>query len=184
MPELPTDVIEEAERLTRLAREASEENERDAYLTRRAELLDDEEFEPRVRSEDSREVLVLHPTEWLDDGTIRPDQIEDTDRAVEIPLTGPGDPDDWEAVHEHNAAVVEQLRENHGELHADNARALADFMENHYARPIESATAAELAEFRTEYYPRNVWPTEEQREIVERSIEIVFETTDRRVPEY
>lgn len=184
MPELPTDVIEEAERLTRLAREASEENERDAYLTRRAELLDDEEFEPRVRSEDSREVLVLHPTEWLDDGTIRPDQIEDTDRAVEIPLTGPGDPDDWEAVHEHNAAVVEQIRENHGEPHADNARALADFMENHYARPIESATAAELAEFRTEYYPRNVWPTEEQREIVERSIEIVFETTDRRVPEY
>jgi len=184
MPELPTDVIEEAERLTRLAREASEESERDAYLTRRAELLDDEEFEPRVRSEDSREVLVLHPAEWLDDGTIRPDRIEDTDRAVEIPLTGPGDPDDWEAVHEHNAAVVEQVRENHGEPHADNARALADFMENHYARPIESATAAELAEFRTEYYPRNVWPTEEQREIVERSIEIVFETTDRRVPEY
>lgn len=184
MPELPTDVVEEAERLTRLAREASDESERDAYLSRRAELLDDEEFESRVRSEDSREVLVLHPTEWLDDGTIRPDRIEDTDRAVEIPLTGPGDPDDWGAVHEHNEDVVERVRANHGELHGDNARALADFMENHYARPIESATAGELEEFRTEYYPRNVWPTEEQREIVDRSIAIVFETADRRVPEY
>ncbi len=184
MPELPTEVIEEAERLTRLTREASAENEREAYLSKREELLDDEAFEARVRSEDSREVLVLHPTEWVDGGTIRRDRIEDTDRAVEIPLTGPGDPDDWETVHRHNEDVVERVRANHGDLHGDNARALADFMENHYARPIESATAAELGEFRTEYYPRNVWPTEEQREIVDRSIEIVFETTDRRVPEY
>ncbi|MCL9814799.1 DUF7108 family protein [Natranaeroarchaeum aerophilus] len=184
MPELPTDVIEEAERLTRLAREVSDGSECDAYLSRRDDLLDDEAFEARIRSEDSREVLVLHPAEWLDDGTIRPDRIEDTDRAVEIPLTGPGDPDDWQTVKKHNRDVVERVRENHGDLHGDNARALAEFIGNHYARPIESATAAELQEFRTEYYPRNVWPTEEQRDVVDRSIEVVFETVDRRVPEY
>jgi len=184
MAELPTDVIEEAERLTRLAREASADSEQTAYRDRRDELLADESFEARIRSEDSRDVLVLHPTEWLDDGTIRPDRIEDTDRAVEIPLTGPGDPDDWETVHSHNADVVARVREQYGDLHGDNARALADFMENHYARPIESASAAELHEFRTEYYRRNVWPTEEQRTLVDRSIAIVFEMTDRRVPEY
>lgn len=184
MSELPTDVLEEAERLTQLAREAGDGSERDAYLSRRDELLDDEAFEARIRSEDSREVLVLHPAEWLDDGTIRPDRIKNTDRAVEIPLTGPGDPDDWQRVEKHNRAVVKRVRETHGELHGDNARALADFMGNHYARPIESATSAEIQEFRTEYYQRNVWPTEEQRELVDRSIELVFETVDRRVPEY
>ncbi|MFC7115916.1 rnhA operon protein [Natronoarchaeum sp. GCM10025703] len=184
MPELPAAVVEEAERLTRLAREASVEREQAAYLSRRDDTLANHEFEARVRSEDTRDVLVLYPTEWLDDDMIRPDRIEDTDRAVEIPLSGPGDPDDWDEVRAHNDRIVERVREEHGDVHGDNARALADFMQNHYARRVEAATAAELSEFRTEYYLRNAWPSEEQRRAVDRSISLVFETTETRVPEY
>lgn len=184
MTDLPSDVLEAAERLTRLARDASSEDEREAYLTRREETLDEYGFEARIRSDDTREVLVLHPTEWLDDGTIRPERIEDTDRAAEIPLTGPGDPDDWTTIRDHNDRVVDRVRAEYGDVHGDNARALADFMGNHYARTVESATAAELAEFRSEYYPRNVWPSEEQKDVLDHSISIVFETTGSKTPEY
>jgi hypothetical protein len=65
-----------------------------------------------------------------------------------------------------------------GDRHADNASAFADFMSNHYARPVESATSDEVAEFLDEYYPRNVWPTERQRAIVKESIDLVFEAAD------
>jgi hypothetical protein len=176
--ELPEPIVEEAERLTRLARAAVDDSEAETYREERAELLAPHEFRARVREDDTGETLVLHPDEWKEDGTIRTDRIEDTSRAVEVSLSGPGDPDEWKSVDEHNREIVAQVREAHGDVHGDNAAAFADFMGNHYARPVESATSDEITEFLDEYYPRNVWPTEKQRTAVEKSIDLVFEVAD------
>ncbi|WP_458206381.1 DUF7108 family protein [Haladaptatus sp. NG-SE-30] len=175
MAELPDETIEAAERLTHLERAAGEE-EAEAYRTERKRLLADHDFTARIREDDTRTVLVLHPDEWLDDGTIRVERIEDTNRAVEIPLDGPGDPDDWDEIDEHNRAVAREVRDSHGDVHGANAEAFADFMSNHYARPVESATETEVTEFCTEYFRRNAWPSAEQKEVVEKSVELVFES--------
>jgi hypothetical protein len=174
--ELPREVVAAAERLTRLARRAVDDAEAAAYERDRDERLAAHGFVGRVREAD--DTLVLYPSEWVDDGTARVDRIEDTDRAVEVPLSGHGDPEAWDEVEAHNAAVVERVAEEAGEVHAANARAFADFMGNHHARRVETATAAELRAFLTEYYPRNAWPSDEQREVVERSLEHVFAVTD------
>ncbi|WP_336326130.1 DUF7108 family protein [Halovenus sp. HT40] len=176
---LPTEVVDEAERLTRLAREAIDEAEAAAYREDRAELLDEHDYTARVREED-HDVLVVHPEEWVEDGTVYPEQIDDLDRGIERPLSGPGDPDDWEAVWEHNMAIAEEVEAEHGEAHGGNAEALAEFMSNHYAKEIEQATESELSEFVEEYYPRNVWPTDDQKAVVEESVELVDEFTQRR----
>jgi hypothetical protein len=179
--ELPRDVREEAERLTRLARRATDDAEAAAYERDRDRRLSEHGFTARVREAD--DTLVLHPSAWLDGDTARVDRIEDTDRAVEIPLSGGGDAEGWDSVETHNAAVVEAVEERAGEVHAANARAFADFMGNHYARRVETATAAELREFLTEYYPRNAWPSDEERAAVERSLEHVFAATETEMPE-
>lgn len=180
MTELPDDVVEEAERLTQLAREAVDEDEATTYERHRDELLAGHEFVARIREED--DVLVLHPVEWIEDGTIRVDRIDNTDRAAEIPLSKPGDEGEWEAVEAHNAALVAKVAEEHGPVHATNSRAFVDFLGNHYVRRVEDATAAEVQTFLTEYYPRNAWPTEEQREKIAQSLELLFETVDADVP--
>ncbi|GAA0201159.1 rnhA operon protein [Haladaptatus pallidirubidus] len=172
--ELPRETVEEAERLTHLARDA-EGSEADAYQEKRDRLLAKQDFVARVREDETRRVLVLHPDEWLEAGTIQVERIEDTERAVEIPLDGPGDPDDWDEIDTHNRAVAATVREQHGEIHGANAEAFAGFMSNHYARPVESATNVEVTQFRTEYFPRNAWPTDEQKSVVETSIELVFD---------
>ncbi|WP_238398116.1 DUF7108 family protein [Halorussus salinus] len=176
--ELPRETIERAERLTHLARDAVDDAEAEAYREERSELLDDHEFRARVRDEDTGATLVLHPDEWVEDGVIRTERIEDTGRAVEVALSGPGDPDEWESVEQHNREVAARVREAHGDVHGDNAAAFADFMGNHYARPVESATAGEVEEFVSEYFPRNAWPSEKQRASVEKSIDLVFEVAD------
>ncbi|SHH16160.1 DUF7108 family protein [Halobaculum gomorrense] len=178
--ELPEPTVDAAERLTRLAREAVDDAEADAYRADRAERLAEYGFTARVRDED--DTLVCHPDEWIEDGTVQIDRIEDTDRAVEVSLSGPGDPDDWSEIEAHNAALVEQIAEEYGETHAANARAFADFMGNHYARPMDSADADEVQEFLNEYYPRNAWPSEEQRDAVRASLRHVFEAADERTP--
>lgn len=178
----PAAVVEAAERLTRRAREAVDEAEAAAYLRDRDERLAGHGYTARVREDDSRDVLVLHPERWTEDGTIRTDRIEDIDRGVEVPLSGPGEADDWAAVDEHNRDLVATVREYHGEVHAANAAALADFMGNHYAKPIESATRSELLEFLEEYFPRNAWPTDEQRAVVEKSVRVTFDAADERCP--
>ncbi|MFC4552954.1 MULTISPECIES: DUF7108 family protein [Halorussus] len=180
--ELPETVVERAERLTRLAREAVDEAEAAAYREERASLLEDREFVAHEREDDAATVLVLHPEEWVEDGRIRVERVEDTDRAVEVPLDGPGDPDEWDAVDDHNRSVAARVRDAHGDVHGDNAAAFADFMSNHYARPVESATAEEVSEFLAEYFPRNAWPTEEQRAVVEESVERCFDVADERAP--
>jgi hypothetical protein len=175
---LATEVVDEAERLTRLAREVVDDDEAAAYREARAELLAEHDHTARIREED--DVLVVHPEEWVEDGTVYPERIDDIDRGIERALSGPGDPDDWEAVWEHNMAVVETVEAEHGSVHAANAEALAEFMSNHYAKKIEQATESELTEFVEEYYPRNVWPTDDQRSVVEESVELVETLTQRR----
>ncbi|SEP97459.1 DUF7108 family protein [Natrinema salaciae] len=180
--ELPRGVVDEIERVTRLERAAVDDNEVEAYENRRDKLLDEHGFTSRVRDDDGDDVLVCHPEEWHEDGIIRTDRIDDIDRAVEVPLEGTDDPDDWEAVDEHNRAVVADVREAHGDIHGDNAAILADFAGNHYAKPMESLTSEELAEFRTEYVVRNAWPSEKQRDVIAESIRLVFEAVDEPVP--
>jgi hypothetical protein len=195
--ELPADVVDEAERLTRLARGAVDRDrrsaldpaadpeasgEREAYLDRRGDLLAEFGFTARVREDGGDETLVLHPAEWIVDGTVRTDRIEDTGRAVEIRLSGAGDEDDYDAVETHNAALVERIEEERGPVHAANARAFADYMANHYVRRIEEASGEEVEEFLSEYYPRNSWPSEEQRSAVETSLVHLFEAAGAGVP--
>ena len=179
--ELPASVVEEAERLTRRARDAVDPNEAAAYRARRDELLAEHDFTARIREEDDA-VLVLHPDEWVVDGTVRPERIEDIDRGIERPLEGTADPDDWEGVAERNRALAADVEAEHGEDHGANARALADFMSNHYAKPVADATDEELAVFLEEYYPRNVWPTDDQKSVVEESVRLVRDRalTERR----
>ncbi|WP_247001213.1 DUF7108 family protein [Halosolutus gelatinilyticus] len=181
--ELPADVIDEAERLTRLKRQAIDPDERAAYDERRERLLADHDFTARVRDEGDA-TLVLHPEEWHENGVVRTDRINDLSRAVEIRLEGAADPDDWDAVDEANRRLVDEVRGTHGDVHGDNAAALADFLSNHYAKPIEAATADELAEFRSEYFVRNAWPSEKQRAAIDDSIRLVYETAGEPVPEF
>lgn len=170
--EIPSEIVDQAEQLTRRARAAVDQNEATAYRERREELLAEYAFTARVR-EDEHAVLVFHPEEWVEEGTVRPERIEDIDRGIERPLEGPGNPDDWDSVSEYNEALAGEIEAEHGPKHGANARALADFMSNHYAKPIEDATDKELAEFLTEYYPRNVWPTDDQKAVVEESVRLV-----------
>jgi hypothetical protein len=171
--DLPESVADEAERLTRLARRAVDDNEAAAYRERRAALLAEHGFTARLRGEGSEVTLVCHPSEWVVDGDVHPDHIEDIDRAVERPLEGAGDAEDWDAVDEHNTAVAERVAAEHGPVHGANATAFATFMSNHYARPVEEATTAMREEFLTDYFPRNAWPDDDQRAVVEESLELV-----------
>ncbi|MFC7230474.1 rnhA operon protein [Saliphagus sp. GCM10025308] len=184
--DLPAEVVDEAERLRCLERNAIDEGEREAYADRRERLLEEHDYTDHVRSDDGDEVLVLHPEEWHDEeaGVIRTDRIEDLTRAVEIPLDGPGDPEDWDTVDEQNRALAAEVRTVHGDVHGDTAEALADFMGNHYAKPITSASSDELAEFRSEYFVRNAWPSEEQRDAIDDSLERIYETAEKPVPEF
>lgn len=185
--ELPAEAVEEAERLTRLARRVGDPAEAERYEAERDSLLASHGFVARVREQD--DTLVCHPAEWLDDGAVRTDRIEDTDRATEVSLSGPGS-ESWETVEAHNAALVEAVRTNAADregvaatdvdAHAATARALADFAGNHYLKRIERLTPGELAEFRTEYLPRNGWPSERQRLLLEASLEIVADVADVR----
>jgi len=178
MPDLPADTQDEVERLTRLARQAVDEGAAAAYRDQRAALLADHDYEARIREEDTGDVLVCYPAEWVADGVIQPEKVDDTDRGVEIRLSGPGEPDEWDEVEERNRAVVERVRADHGEVHGATARALADFMGNHYAKPIADATPDELAEFREEYFTRNAWPTEQQRALLDDSVELTVKKAD------
>lgn len=178
---LPNDVVDTAERLTRLARQAADEAEADTYRADRAETLAAHSYTARIRDDD--DTLVLYPDEWLQNGTVQLARIDDTDRAVEIPLSGAGD-DAWATVEADNAALVDAVGEAHGPIHKANARAFADFMGNHYCRRIETATADQVAEFCEDYYPRNVWASADQQAALDSSIEYLFAVADTKCPEW
>jgi len=175
--ELPQAVIDEAERLTRRARDAVDPNEAAAYREQRDSLLSDHDFIARIRDED-RETLVLHPDEWVEDGRVQPEQIDDIDRGIERPLEGPGEADEWEVTETHNRELAETVEAEHGAVHGANAHALADFASNHYAKPIDRLTGEELQEFYDEYFPRNAWPSDEQKAVVEESVRLVLAAAD------
>jgi hypothetical protein len=176
--ELPEEAIAEAERLTRGARAATDPDEAAACRERRSSLLAEYGFTARVRTED-RDTLVLYPDEWVEEGTVRPDRIENLDRGVERPLEGPGEPEDWAAIEAHNRNLAAAVAEEHGPVHGANAHALADFASNHYAKPIQELTESERAEFLAEYFPRNAWPSDDQKAVVEQSLGLVFETAGK-----
>ncbi|MFB6135121.1 MAG: rnhA operon protein [Halanaeroarchaeum sp.] len=180
---LPTSVVREAERLTRLARDAVDESEATAYRDERERVLGEYDYTARVRDdEEEGETLVCHPAEWLDDAVVDVEAIESTARAVEVALDGRGDQGDWATAERVNRTLVETVQEKHGDVHAANASEFADFMGNHYAMPIPSATATQVEEFLEEYFPRNAWPSSEQEAAVERSLRYVFEATERPFP--
>jgi len=179
---VPESVLADVERLTRLARRATVPAEREAYLDRREELLDEHGYTARVREAD--DTLVCHPTDWLEDGTVRTDRIEDLSAGIEISLSGPGDPDDWDELDAHNRTLVERVRTEHGAVHAANVDRFADFMGNHCAKPVTEATGEEVERFLSEYYVRNAWPEDHERAVVVDSIERLFAVADRTPPAY
>jgi hypothetical protein len=178
--EIPPDVVDEAERLTRLARDATVDEEAAAYLDDRDALVADYDFTARVREED-RDTLVLYPEEWVEDGTVYPERIDDVDRGIERPLEGPGSADDWETVEEHNRDLAETVESEHDDPHGPNAHAVADFASNHYAKPIGDLTREEIQEFLREYFPRNAFPSDDQKAVVEESVELILEVADGNV---
>jgi hypothetical protein len=179
--ELPDEVIERAVTLTRRAQSAVDDNERAAYLADRDDLLTEYEFRARVRDED-RAVLVLYPDEWVEDGTVYPERIENIDRGIERPLEGVGETDNWETIDAHNRDLADAVADKHGPTHGANAHALADFMGNHYSKPIQSATREELELFLEEYFLRNAWPTDDQKAVVRESVHLVFEQAGEPAP--
>lgn len=174
---LPDEVVDEAERLTRLAREAIDDNEATAYRESRDDILEGYGFTARVREED-RDTLVLYPSEWVVDGVVHPDRVDDVDRGVERPLEGPGEADEWETVAQYNREVAVAVEDEHGDVHGANAMALADFASNHYAKPIGKLTADERAEFLDDYFPRNAFPTDDQKAVVEESVQLTVAIAD------
>ena len=173
-PPLPADVVTRAATLTRRVRQAVDDDERAALSAERDRLLADHGYVARVRENAAGETLVLYPDEWVDDGVLRVDRVQDTGRAVERSLSGVGS-DDWGDVAAHNRRIADRVADVHGDPHGATAHAYADFMSNHYAKRVERATPAERWEFREEYFPRNAWPTEVQRETIEESLRCVEE---------
>lgn len=182
MADLPSETVDTAVRLTRFARRAIDDDEAAAYRRERDETLAAFGYVARVREEDDRTVLVCYPDEWVVDGTVRTDRIEDRGRAIERPVGGAGEPGSYDRIDAHNRRVADAVEAAAGPVHGANAHAFADFMGNHYLRRVESASRTELEEFLTDYYQRNAWPTEAQREMVEESLRHVFEITDTPVP--
>jgi hypothetical protein len=172
---LPEEIQKRATRLTRHARTTGDPAAEQRYREERQSLLAEHDYTARVRESDA--TLVLHPEAWIEDGTVRPDRIEDTDDAVEIPLAGPDD--DWAVVERHNRQVVDRVAAEHGEAHAATASALADYAGNHHESRIEHLSDEQLDRFREEYFPRNAWPSDEQRAVLAESVAIALETSER-----
>jgi len=171
VPDVPAEIVDEAERLTRLARQTEDEAAAAFYRERRDELVEGHDYVPRLREED--DTLVLYPDEWVDDGTVQLNRIETTDRAVEVSLSGPGDADRYREVAAYNDAVADAVADAHGEPHAGTARSFAAFMSNHYVRAVDDAAPDVRAEFREEYFPRNGWPSDEQLAALDESLDVI-----------
>jgi hypothetical protein len=182
MTDLPADAIDAAERLTRRARRTADEAEAARYRDARAELLADYGYSARVREDGDGAVLVLHPDEWLADGVAQMEQIDDLDRGIERPLDRRTTADDWAAIDEHNQDVADAVATAHGPVHAANVVAFATYMSNHHERRLETATSEEIDAFLKDYFQRNAWPSSEQRECVEESIELAFEIAAEPLP--
>lgn len=176
----PTAVVDRALALTRRLRGASGAD-RERLAQRRDRLLASVGYRCRVREDERGATLVCYPAEWLEDGTVDMDAIEDVSRGIERSLEGPTGPEDWDAIEADNRSVVRAVRDRYGHDHAANATAFADFMSNHYGRTIATATERHHREFLEEYYPRNVWPSNHQQTLVERSLELTIAVAEEMV---
>lgn len=178
MNNLPDEIIREAERLTRLARDATDPNEANAYRETREELLATHGYTARIREDPGGDVLVCYPRDWVQDGTIQFDNITDLERGIERPIARSNTDADWEEVDAHNQAIAAEIESKHGTVHGANARAFADYMGNHHVKRIEAASPTEINAFLTDYFPRNSWPSDAQRHRITESLRLVFDLMD------
>jgi len=170
--EMP-DWVNEAARLTRVALSGGD-GMGDEARTRRDEVAAEHGYEARVREDGT---LVLHPADWLDEDGVVDMERFDADEAYEVPLDGEGY-DDARAA---NDALLDGFREEKEVTEADvfNARAFAEFCENHHATAVENVGEEHVREFLDEYYVRNVWASEEAEERVEESLRLLLSEAGR-----
>lgn len=162
--------VSEAVRLTRLSR--VDESNAEVYIEERDSLVGERGYRARVREDDT---LVLYPDDWVVDGTVRVDKIEDKNRALELPLDPEGRA--WEEVHDENRSLLESFAESvEDEAHVFNASAFAEFVENHYSISVRDARQKHVREFLDEYYVRNVWPSEDAAGRVGESLSLLFDS--------
>lgn len=172
---------ETAERIRRLTIQLRAGD--DTATDRRDRLLEASGARARVRQDDEGETLIIYPERWVDgDGRVDPTDINDPSEAVSLPLVDTSTPsdDDWPEIDAHNQAVADAVAELHGPVHGATAEALATYLSNHHLRRIEHATEAELRTFSDDYFIRNAWPTQQQRAVLEESIELAVDTATAR----
>lgn len=167
---LPNEVVNQVVCLTLNARESDEAE--DGYIRERDNILERHGYTARIRGEDN--TLVLYPLDWIDDGgEVDFDQIQDTSKAIEESLSGVNEGADWEDIEEMNSEIVSAVREEYGDTHAENVRAFADYMGNHFLKVVTEATQEEKEKFKQDYYIRNVWSDESQESVLEESLDLI-----------
>ncbi|MDY7081762.1 MAG: hypothetical protein SXQ77_04995, partial [Halobacteria archaeon] len=130
-------------------------------------------YRARLRDDDT---LVLYPDDWVEEGEVRVEDIEDTSRAVEVPLEGHRD---WEEARDMNDEILDELKRDTEDFHYENARAFAEFTENHYSMSVKDVRPKHVREFLEDYYVRNTWTSEEAQEKVEASLYVVLDAVNR-----
>lgn len=152
------DWVEEAARLTRVALSGDDE-----ARERRDAVAEERGYRAWEREDGT---LVLHPADWLDDGGVVDMEAFDAEEAYEVPLEGEG----YEEAREANDALLGEFESGASEQDVFNARAFAEFCENHHATAVENVSEKHVREFLEEYYVRNVWASDEAEERVEESL--------------
>lgn len=156
------DWVEKAARLTRVAHSGDDE-----ARERRDAIAEDRGYRAWERDDGT---LVLHPEEWLDEDGVVDMEAFDADEAYEVPLDGGG----YEDAREANDALLEGFEKDASEADVFNARAFAEFCENHHATPVENVGEEHVREFLEDYYVRNVWAPDEAEERVEKSLRLLL----------
>ena len=161
--------VNEAARLTRVALSGGGEARR-----RRDALAEEHGYNARLRDDG---VLVLHPKDWLDEDGVVDMEAFDADDAYEVPLDGEG----YEDARSSNDTLLGGFEEMEVTEEADvfNARAFAEFCENHHATAVENVSEEHVREFLEEYYVRNVWASDEAEDSVEESLRLLLREAGR-----
>ena len=159
--------VKEAARLTRVALSGDEKAHE-----RRDAVAEEHGYEARVREDG---VLVLHPADWLDEDGVIDMEAFDADEAYEVPLDGRG----YDEARASNEALLDVFEETADEADIFNARAFVEFCENHHATAVENVGEEHVREFLDDYYIRNVWASEEAKERVEESLNLLLKEAGR-----
>ncbi len=165
--------------MTRLAREVVDDAEADAYRTERDEILAEYDYTARIRNDETGDVLVCHPVEWVDDGVIRPERVDDIDRGVEIRLSAPatrtsGQRSRWNRAVV-DAVTVAQVRHTRTRS-CSLIQGITTRNRSRRRRRRNSGVSRRLC-------PRNAWPTAEQRSVLDQSIRLTVEEAGGRAPD-